>query len=383
MRPTALAPGVSFQKVRISQYGVVAETSDSTKLYYWAAGAGSTPTTIFPFTGKGTGKLTWFDLSNGNAFSYVIFAVVQQTAGSPYGHPYALGNDWSKWGAASAQSFSSFTDLYTLWGLTSLVREICVNFETTHITDSAGNMYGTGMNVMGEVGIGSEAVNSYYYVNYPTGLYGWDGVGGEYPVTGMQQIGIGTHWVHLYSNKFFTYYKFATDDKDSLHSWGRNKTEVQPFGLAMNISFNDLVPNALDVLTPTMGSPFAINSTKSLRWVSPAPSAGSNQTINSTSTTLTAGGHSALLINVANSTDTVGYPYVSYAWSYESGPVTPTIVSPSSKSTGVSGMTANGVYTFHLTETNSNTGQDTANVKVTVNNIACNCILSPRKIILH
>lgn len=385
MRPTAMAPGVKFQKVKVSQYGVLAETSDSTKLYYWAAGAGATQTAIYNFSGKGTGKVTWFDLSNGNPFSYVIFAVVQQSAGSPYGHPYAMGNDWSKWGAASAQSFSSFTDLYTQWGLTSPVREICVNFQTTVFNDSAQNMYATGMNVQGEVGIGSEAVNSYYYVNYPTGFYGWDGVGGEYPVTGMHQIGIGVHWVHIFSNKFFTYYHGASDINDSLYFWGRNKTEVQPFGLAMNVSYNDSVPNALDVLSPTMGSPFAINSTKSLRWVRPAPSAGSNQTINTTSTTLTAGGHSALLINVANSTDTVKYPYASYAWSYESGPagITPTIVSPSSKSTSVNGMTANGVYIFKMVETNSNAGQDTANVKITVNNIACNCIVFPQKITLH
>ena len=363
MRPYKFSGAIKFRKALYCARGIYAVTSDSTSLYYWGAGAGTTPTSIYTFSGQGTGKIIDFACSNGNAFTSATFAVIQQTSGSAYGKPYALGQGYGFWGSATPQNFTTFTNLYSQWGLSSLVKEICVNFETTTIIDSIGNMFATGWNVMGEVGIGSEYVNRYTYVNWPN--YGWDGNGGENPVTGLPQIGAGTHWEHVYSNLFFTYYHAATDINDSCWFWGRNKTAVQPRGYVLNTTDNAAQPNALDILSPSMASPFGETSIKILNWTGPTIGISGTTTLNISTTSLTATGHPALAINASNNSDTVNYHPSAWAWSKVSGPSGDVIVSPSSQTTSISGLVS-GTYVYQVLTTDNNQGMNLASVTLNV-----------------
>lgn len=360
MRPLQMTTTlVKFRKAIICSRGVYAISSDSLSLYYWGPGAGQTPTTIYTFGGSGTGKIIDVGASNGNAFTSATFAIIQQTSGSPYGRPEALGQGYGFWGSGTPQNFTSFTDLYSQWGLTSLVKEITVNFQTTVFVDSAGKMGACGWNVQGEVGNGQEFVNRYTYVNWPN--YGWDGAGGENVVTGVQWIGTGVNFQHVSSNLFFTYWHGALDVNDSVYTWGRDKTQVQPFPIALNTTDNAAQPNWFDVLVPTMGHPFAINSTKTLNWTSPTIGISGTTAVRSISDTLTVTGHPALAINASNITDTVEYTPATYTWSKVSGPAGDHIVSPNSKSTVITGLST-GTYVYQILTVDNNQGMNLATV---------------------
>jgi hypothetical protein len=244
------------------------------------------------------------------------------------------------------------------------IREIAVDHNTIHYIDSAGKLWGTGFNSMGEVGNGQEFVNKYYYPGYPG--YGWTFTDYENPTGLPVQISSKTDWKHLYSNNWFGFYKCASDNNDSIYSWGRNKALVLGNGLE---NFEEATsPDALDVLVPTMVHP--LQATCQLYdFNRPTLSAGTNQAISTPNTTLTATGNSALLIArthpAANGIDTAGYSWVSYAWSQVSGPSTASISSPTARSTTVTGL-VNGTYVFRVLATDNNTGQDTASLRVTV-----------------
>lgn len=84
----------------------------------------------------------------------------------------------------------------------------------------------------------------------------------------------------------------------------------------------------------------------------PTSNAGSNQSIGGTSATL----------NGSGSTSTDGF---NYQWVFVSGPTTPTIVSPFTQSTSVTGMSAAGVYEFRLVVTNNSGAADADWIDVT------------------
>jgi hypothetical protein len=345
LKTFVMASGVKFRKAVLSARGVVAVTSDSTKVYAWTKGDGSGTPNIYTLTGIGTGKAIDVASSNYNA----DFVIIQQTAGSAYGHPYVVGNAYGMWGSATTQSFASLSDLYTQWGLTSLVKRIEVNSQTTTIIDSAKVMKATGYNVQGEVGTGVEYVNRYTYSSWPN--YGWDFQNYENPVIGMVQI--GTNFSDIYSNGFFSFYKYAKDANGNFYAWGRNKTDVQGRGNILNLTDNPNQPNAQDVTSPTLTTPLTQILT-TLNWVGPVLTAP-KQTIGSTSVTLSTTGHPALLLVAANTSDTVNYTTVSNGWTQVSGPNTATIASPSSRSTTASGL-INGTYIFRDTTIDNNGG---------------------------
>jgi uncharacterized protein YgiM (DUF1202 family)/lysophospholipase L1-like esterase len=89
--------------------------------------------------------------------------------------------------------------------------------------------------------------------------------------------------------------------------------------------------------------------------VPPSADAGSNQTIESPTTETTLDG--------SDSTDSDG-TIASYAWSFVSGPSTPTIVSASSAITAVTGLSSSGTYVFRLTVTDNTGNTDTDDVNV-------------------
>lgn len=89
-------------------------------------------------------------------------------------------------------------------------------------------------------------------------------------------------------------------------------------------------------------------------------SAGSNQTITLPTSTATLTG---------TASTSPGNSIATYSWVQTSGPVSATIASPASASTGISGLTSTGSYVFTLTATNNGSPvlTGTSTVTITVN----------------
>jgi len=354
MAPTQLSPsGMKFKKVLLAGAKIIGLTTAG-DVYVWTGYPNKT------FTKMSTPRPAIDIFMSSLDFQGCIIPDV--TGSQTMGYPYVWGTTTSMYGGSTP--FTQPTSIKALWNMTVPVREISVDHNTIHYIDSAGKLWGTGFNSMGEVGNGQEFANKYYYPGYPG--YGWTFTDYENPTGLPVLISSKTDWKHLYSNNWFGFYKYASDNNDSIYSWGRNKAIVLGNGLQ---NYQDgTSPDALDILTPTMVHP--LQATFQLYdFNKPTLSAAPNQAISTPATTLTATGNPALLIArthpPANGIDTAGYSWVSYAWSQLSGPSTASISSPAAKSTTVSGL-VNGTYVFRVLATDNNTGQDTAQVQVVV-----------------
>lgn len=89
----------------------------------------------------------------------------------------------------------------------------------------------------------------------------------------------------------------------------------------------------------------------------PVANAGANQVITSPTSSVT--------VNGSGSTDDIGI--TAYLWAQVGGPITATIASPTSVSTGISGLTTAGTYTFRLRVTDASGLFTTDDMTVTVN----------------
>jgi hypothetical protein len=371
LRLTSAASGLSFTQASASSYGILAVASDST-VYQWLRSTGASPKHItLP---GGTGKALAVANGNGNPFSYASFALVQQTPGSPYGHPVVWGNNWGLWGSATAQSFTTPIDLFGQWGLKVNLAEIDVGTQTIQVIDSAGNRYASGFNPQGEIGNGQEQVNRYTYPGFPGG--GWDYQPGEAP-TLFSQIASGIKWKHAYTNRCYGFYWYGSDAQGNLYSWGRGKSLVLGNGVWTGFNWNAQAPNLCDITTPTLITPLTTpvviyNPTL------PTRGAGPDQTITATwvnlsatgSANLSVTGHPLWLVNSTKSADTLCCSYTNFHWVEESGVIPVTILRPDSASTWVGPMLI-GAYRFRVTTTDNRGGLDTASVQITLNPAMC------------
>ncbi|HEY4111643.1 PKD domain-containing protein [Puia sp.] len=354
MAPGQLSPaGMKFKKVLMANVRIIGLTTAG-DVYVWTAGGSRTPT-------KMTTPRPAIDIFM-SSLDFQGCIIPDATGSQTMGYPYVWGGATSMYGGSTP--FTQPTSIKALWNMTVPIREISVDHNTIHYIDSTGKLWGTGFNSSGEVGNGQEFVNKYYYPGYPG--YGWTFTDYENPTGLPVQISSKTDWKHLYSNNWFGFYKYASDNNDSIYSWGRNKALVLGNGLQ---NYEEATsPNAQDVLTPTLVHPLP-TTFQLYDFTPPTLSAGTNQAISTSTAALTATGNPALLIAkthpAANGIDTAGYSWVSYAWSQLSGPSTASISSPNANSTPVSGLT-NGTYVFRILATDNNTGQDTAQVQVTV-----------------
>lgn len=355
------ASGVKYVKVDIGANGIYGLTSDG-NLDLWVRNSQSlTPTRKYSrATAGGMMDVT-------TCTSDMVVGIIRNASGdTTAGNVYALGASWGDVGGTSV-TYSSFTNIMTLLGLTSgTAKRVSMSGEAFHVINTSGQLYGVGKcNSQGEVGNSQEFVNRYTYSTY-NGI-GWTFDNTEHPVSGpMVLVGGSTVFTDIYDNKFFTFYKFAKDASGNLYSWGRGKTNVLGNGMLLNPfdSSNQFHPNAVDVTAPTLVNPFTA-VTKVLHFVTPfGASAGSNQTISSSSTSVTAGG-TPITLNLASSPFTkINYFLSSYSWTKTSGG-SATIVSPSSQTTSIAGLTT-GTYHFQVLETDNNGGQDTAGLTINV-----------------
>jgi hypothetical protein len=287
--------------------------------------------------------------------------IIPDASGSQaMGYPYVWGTQFSYWGGNTA--YTQPTSVRSLWNVTVPIKEIAANPNTIHYIDSLGRLFGIGDNPNGEVGNGYELVNKY---TYPT-PYAWSWNPNE-SLTGSPaiQIGNGITWNKLYKNNTISYYVYATDVNDSVYFWGRDKALVSGRGY---INWDEApYPNAMDVLTPLQVHPLQ-SRYQAYNFTLGTINAGNAQSITTSTTTLTGTATAPRLLYrgvLNNGIPDLSYSIVSYQWTKLSGP-TCTIVSPSSATTAVTGL-SNGTYSFRLVTTDNNTGTMADTVVVTVN----------------
>jgi len=358
-RPVKLtSTAISFTFASIGAYSVMGIAADGS-VYQWIAGAATSPAHI-TFSG-GTGKALYVSAGNGNAWANSSFAIVQQTPGSKYGHPYAWGSNYAIWGGT--QSLNTPTDMYATWGLKYNISQIEQSSYAMHLIDSAGNMYGAGYNAQGEVGNGQEFINRYTWPGYPVSM-GWDFFNNpaiQQP-TGFQQIGQGVKWATLYANRFYTYYWFAQDVAGNIYSWGRGKSAVLGNKVFYGYVLNPADPNVWDQSSPTLVTPFS-GPIVLYDAVLPSPAVKGTATVITSSTTVSAAGHPLWMIQ-DGTTDTICCKYTNYQWTLN-GPAGAVLVNPNAPSTLITGL-VNGVYHALLTTTDGHNDIDTAGVTFTV-----------------
>lgn len=341
-------------------------SSDSLTVYQWGPGSGTSPTPLT--TTIGTHKFIDACSDGGNQYGYANFFQIQMSANSAYGHICVVGNNWILYGKTSSATYSSLHDISADFSL-PVTKEFSVNNFVCIEVDSLHNMYEFGgYNMQGQLGIGNELVNKYIYSNAPPN-YGWSFVTNEDPTYGIQQIGVGHNWNHINNEGFFVFYNDARDLNDSLYSWGRGKQNILGQGYQMDDNDYANHPNGYDQLVPTLSpATWQINSPPFAAFTLPTWSAGSNQSITTNSTTLTASGAPALITLSSSPFTVLNYTLSTTAWTQVSGPNTATIATPSTLSTGITGLIA-GTYVFQNMETDNNTGTNLATVSVIVSSV--------------
>ncbi len=354
MAPTRLSPaGMKFKKVLLGGNKIIGLTTKG-QVFQWVAGGSRTPAQMTIPRPACNIFLSGSDVAG---------CIIPDPGGKPsMGYPYVWGLAAGMWGgsAPSAQPIP----LKTLWKMTAPIKEITATFNTIHYIDSLGRMFGIGFNPMGEVGNGQEFVNKYDYPGYPG--YGWDFQPGEHPSGAPPaQIGVGITWKHLYANNWFTFYTYAQDSKDSIYSWGRNKALVLGNGLECMQEVRSY--DAFDIIKPTMVHPLTA------RWQTynltlPSIHVSSDPVTTNSTILLKGSATPPLLIKATplafNGIDTAGYKIVSWQWTKKKG-AGGRITAPTAARTTVTGLTQ-GVYTFNLLTTDSNTGTQSADITITV-----------------
>jgi Carbohydrate binding module (family 6)/Secretion system C-terminal sorting domain/PKD domain len=346
MAPTRLSPaGMKFKKVLFGGNGIIGLTTTG-QVYKWFAGGSRTPTLMTTPRPAIDVFISHLDLDG------CIIPDPGETSGM--GYPYVWGGTTSMYGGTTA--YTEPTSIKSLWNMTVPIKQISVDWNTIHYIDSLGNMYGTGFNSFGEVGNGQEFINKYNYPGFPG--YGWDLVDYENPTGLPVQIGKGVKWKQIFSNNWFSFYKYAQDVNDSIYSWGRNKSLDLGNGKWGGYNTDEYHPNSLDVLQPTMVHPLT-TPLQQYGWVAPTISAGPKQNITGTTATLKGTAQPLLLIAdnpvpAINGIDTAGYHVVAWQWTKVSGNGG-TIVTPTASTTSVTGLST-GTYIFQLVTTDNNTG---------------------------
>jgi hypothetical protein len=243
------------------------------------------------------------------------------------------------------------TDYRTTWKMTVPIKSIASSDESISVIDTTNHLFSIGWNGQGEVGTGYELVNKsdlyqpWYASDWLTGPY----------VDSCSPITPSGHTIKYVSGgNAFGFYKYAIDERDSCWSWGRNKSFDGGNGKAM-ADGGSARPNGLDILSPTQVSPLYA-AVDQRTFVLGSANAGSNQSITGSSVSLS-----------GISTATTFYTKSSVVWTRLNGPNTPTITSPASDATTVTGLIT-GTYNFIYKMIDNNTGQVADTMQVIVNN---------------
>lgn len=350
-----ISGSIKFKKVLIGFFRIVGLTTTGL-VYTWERNSGSIVPGQKTTSGLGTGVAIdiWTDHYD---YAGCIIPNVGETSG--FGWPYVWGSQNGAWQGPS--SFTQPTAIASTWGITKAVKQVSGGWNTTHLIDSVGNMWGNAYcQTNGELGNGIEFANKYNYAQ----PYSWTLTDGENPSGGtMVQIGSGVTWSKLFNNTWFVFYNYAEDASGNFYDWGANKSYVLN---GYNCNQSATYRNALDITTPKIIAP--LDSTYSVYNFSLSTlSAGSTQSITGSTGTLTASGNPARLVNATGGA-ILNYFYSSFAWTCTvkpGGAANPTFGTPTTQSTSVSGLVT-GSYTFQVISTDNNGGTAISTVNWTV-----------------
>lgn len=270
------------------------------------------------------------------------------------GRAYGWGNM-----AFYGKSGTSSTPVDLGWNID--IAKIVATWNTIHIVDTNGDLYGQGDNAMGEVGNGYEKVNKAELV---PNQYVWDWVimGGPMVYTPVK---IGSGFKDIFGSNAWVFYHWAIKTDGSAYSWGRNKSLGLGNGLAAGNESD--FPNALDVTVPTLVDPLAA---KAFPYVfsKGSVSAGTNQSVTTDTVTLKGSAKPAGLALPAGK-DPV-YKITSLIWSQVSGPSITSIKNNGDGTATASGLKS-GSYVFNLQAIDNNgatmSARTTVNVAIAVN----------------
>lgn len=261
--------------------------------------------------------------------------------------------------------------LQSIWHLSYPIRSIVANDNTCHFIDSNYNLFGVGDNAQGEVGNGTELVNTWNYTNFTTipSPYQWTGDKNQFVIVPPVQIGVGVQWRKLHEWCGFVYYCYASDVNDSIYRWGESKSfDLWPYTANNEATYR----NCWDILTPTMYTPKSYANGSYITFVLPKVHCIAGQpsgtTINVTTSSISIGG-----LDTAAFAGAVGYSPLAYQWIKKSGSSV-TFGTPTASTTTINGLT-NGTYVFYKKMTDNNTGiwADSVNVNVNLSNSCSLC----------
>jgi len=280
-------------------------------------------------------------------------------------------------GSTSDNPIESFTNITSSIGLTLPLTTIVTNSACTHAIDANGALWGTGNSPQGELGDGSTLDMSSFN-------WGWDTATNNIITTWKRVVPERSDFINIYGAMPYTYYSYFETSDGQLYFCGRNKSGISATGevsgdwLGGGIDSN--YPNSWDKPTAIAVNPF----TAAEKILKPSPycvlnpltgtcsnysiplsqppsvNAGANQTISTSTTTLTAFAE-AVPSRVIST----------YLWTQISGPNTAYIYGINTPSINVSGL-IEGTYLFRVS-VSDNLGDITEDdILVYVSNVISN-----------
>lgn len=278
-------------------------------------------------------------------------------AGQPTtsGHPYGWGLTQFIGGSSGTTTVAA--DYRAIWNIHDVsnnvipIKALAATDNSMHPIDTLGHLWGIGLNGGGEVGDGTELCNHAELWATP---YAWNWSAGSFVTPAVDITPPATTFKKVFGGNAFGFGYAAIDALDTLWVGGRDKS----FELGTMRTMSDggnARPNMLDILAP-----FKLTPSPLYRTVVTVPvtlytcNAGANQSITTSSTTVT-----------ATYTQTASYSFASGLWTKLTG-TGGTITSPTSSSTTITGLST-GTYTYQFKMTDNNTATITDTVQIIVN----------------
>ncbi|HRN80161.1 MAG TPA: hypothetical protein PKY29_04415 [Ferruginibacter sp.] len=335
--------------------------------------------TVWQYTRASTTptQLTW-PTGNTNAIDIAQMGGVATLIVTPTG-AHTRGYLASMLGGSDLSQAGSFVDVSANFAAAARPwKQVAGAYYWLHVVDANNELYSIGNNMQGVFGTGDmyPSWRTYWYSGSPS-AYIWSWANGERVTNTLTKVQ-GAKVKRVVTHNAIAPYVWAEDMGGNWYTWGRNKGPILGNGIVLTVAdqaarseyYNVPAPRKVDPFAnPTFG-PQASVDTAALRL--PIANAGIDQYLTSGTASTTLYGNGSHQQQPGQTTTVT----MSYSWTKVSGPSC-TITSPTSQSTGVTGMSA-GTYVFRNTVTSSH-GSDYQDVTVTIpaaeETPSCNCII--------
>jgi hypothetical protein len=420
--------------VKIEGYQMCLALTNHDSVISWGAGnynyalmQGNTPVSNAPgYVHIATG---WhpYDIAGGGIMSYILADSVSgvDTFYSVWSGGWQYDPGYQGIGASGTpktvpQNITNNAFMHPMTSVTHAV-QVTSNTETAYFLGANGKGYDIGGNAVATIGNG-QSLNFAVYTTNPAPYggtnsfpYNWDEAQGELMVDTIYNFLPGINDItNIYTGHSNCWFVYVQEANGNEYSWGRNKgtavgcnqidnnngksiiiIDADPSNGNIASSYPDswtcVWPNFVyfppSSGTPTTGteqsptsSPYCVTHGSSSpcniytisTTAAPTVSAGSNQTISTSST------------HLAGVATGAGTSIVNYTtWTQTGGPVAAVIAAPGYQGTLVTGMTATGVYTFKDSAITNNFMTNTATMTVTVTSGCQGCIPVPAVGTIH